>query len=81
MAWINTQPDEVSDELAELNSLVADPENGRVDHIMAIHSLHPGGLRAHFDLYREAMAGTPTLRKVERELLALIVSQANECHY
>lgn len=81
MAWIKTNPDEVSTELSELYDEVADPVSGKVDHIMGIHSLHPGGLRAHFDLYREVMAGTATLRKVDREMIALIVSQANDCHY
>jgi len=27
------------------------------------------------------MAGTPSLRKVERELIALVVSLENHCHY
>ena len=30
---------------------------------------------------RSAMAGTGTLRKVERELIALVVSRENDCHY
>ena len=30
---------------------------------------------------RSAMAGTRTLRKVERELIALVVSEINGCHY
>jgi len=81
MAWINTDPEDASAELAVLYKEVADPANGKVDHIMAIHSLHPAGLRSHFDLYRAVMAGTANLRKVEREMIALIVSQANECHY
>ena len=48
---------------------------------MAIHGLHPAGLRAHFELYRAVMAGTRGLRKVDREMIALVVSQANACHY
>jgi AhpD family alkylhydroperoxidase len=32
-------------------------------------------------LYTSAMAGTATLRKVEREMIALVVSLHNECHY
>jgi len=27
------------------------------------------------------MAGTATLRKVEREIIALVVSLENDCHY
>jgi alkylhydroperoxidase family enzyme len=60
---------------------VVDPEYGRVDNILRIHSLHPGGLRTHYELYREAMTGTRTLRKAEREMIALVVSVINGCHY
>jgi alkylhydroperoxidase family enzyme len=81
-AWIEVIPEaEASDDLADLFDLVRDRENGRVDHIMSVHSLHPAGLRTHFEVYREVMSGTPTLRKVEREILALVVSRLNECHY
>ena len=48
---------------------------------MAVHSLNPRGLAAHDAVYRSAMAGTRNLRKVERELIALVVSLENECHY
>ena len=48
---------------------------------MSIHSLNPRGLAAHDAVYRSAMAGTRSLRKVERELVALVVSVENDCHY
>ena len=38
-------------------------------------------LASHFSLYRAVMAGTPTLRKADREMIALVVSVANDCHY
>ena len=67
--------------LAELHPQVVDRDHDRVDHIMSIHSLNPAGLAAHDGLYRSAMSGTRSLRKVERELIALVVSLENECHY
>jgi alkylhydroperoxidase family enzyme len=84
MAHIATVPDEDwSDDaaLAELYGQVVDPTYGRVDNIMSIHSLNPRGLAAHQGLYSSAMAGTASLRKVERELIALVVSLENHCHY
>ena len=82
MAWIETVPDdEWSGDLAPLHEKVVDPTYGRIDHIMAVHSLNPRGLEAHLGLYSSAMAGTATLRKVERELTALVVSLENHCHY
>lgn len=67
--------------LAEQRDSVNDPVHQRVDWIMRIHSLHPGGLAAHNLLYRNSMKGTATLRKVEREMIAVVVSKANDCHY
>ncbi len=82
MAWIKVrEPHELNDELLELYANAEDPESGEVDNILSIHSLHPAGLRAHFELYRTVMTGSRSLRKVERELIALVVSQANSCHY
>ena len=46
-----------------------------------MHSLNPRAMAAHQGLYESAMAGTATLRKVERELIALVVSLENDCHY
>ena len=82
MAWIETLDDrEWEGELADLHPKVVDPTFGRVDNIMAIHSLDPGSLRSHLDLYTQAMRSTATLRKVDREMIALVVSAINECHY
>ncbi|MBT8207560.1 MAG: peroxidase [Acidimicrobiia bacterium] len=82
MAWIDTvREDEWDGDLAALRDRVVDSEHDRVDNIMQIHSLNPNALAAHDLLYRSAMAGTATLRKVERELVAYVVSLTNDCHY
>ena len=82
MAWIETiREDEWTGDLIPLFDRVADPERGRIDNIMQIHSLNPRSLEAHDALYRSAMRGTASLRKIERELIALVVSACNECHY
>lgn len=84
MAWIESVPDaqwKNREGLADQYDAVVDKTYGRVDQIMAIHSLNPAGLAAHNALYTSAMTGTATLRKVERELIALVVSLENHCHY
>ena len=82
MARIKTIPDDSWDgELAELYPRVVDRSYGRVDNILAVHSLNPRGMAAHQGLYESAMAGTATLRKLEREIIALVVSLENDCHY
>ena len=82
MAWIETTPsDDADDVLRALYREVADPETGDVDNILAIHSLNPDGLGAHLALYRTVMRGTRTLPKVDREMIAVVVSIENACHY
>lgn len=80
--WIEApHEDEWGDEFAELKPDVLDRTYGRVDWIMRIHALDAGSMRAHEVLYRQAMRSTATLRKVEREMIAVVVSQINGCHY
>jgi hypothetical protein len=82
VAWIEIiREDEWVGELADLYPDVVDRHGNRVDNIMQIHSLNPRGLAAHDALYRSAMRGTATLRGVDRELIAMVVSAANDCHY
>lgn len=84
MAWIHQIPDdewEHTEGLDEQFDDVVDKTYGRIDRIMGIHSLNPAGLAAHNALYLSAMSGTATLRKVERELIAYVVSKYNDCHY
>lgn len=82
MAWIDTiHEDDAEGELKRLYERLVDPDTGRVDNVMKIHSLHPAGLNAHFAVYRAAMNGTTTLPKADREMIAVVVSQINDCRY
>ena len=82
MSWIRTPDDaHAGGELRALLDAARDPASGRVDNILAVHGLHPAGLAAHLALYAAVMTGTPTLRKVERELIAFVVSDLNGCQY
>jgi len=82
MAWIETiAEDDWEGDLAALRKRVVDPTSDHVDAIMSIHSLNPAALAAHDAVYRSAMRGTPSLRKVDRELIAFVVSDINDCHY
>jgi len=54
---------------------------GKVFNIVKAMSLRPGVLRRSMALYRAIMFGSSRLTRAERELLATVVSRANECHY
>jgi alkylhydroperoxidase family enzyme len=82
MAWIPTiDAAEADPTLRALYERSRDPATGALDNILAVHSLHPRGLESHLGLYRAVMTPTRSLRKAEREMIALVVSCINECHY
>ena len=80
MAWIET-PEPSDDAQRALYRRIADPRTGVVDNILTVHALHPAGQAAHVALYQAVMRGTDGLPKVDRELIALVVSQLNQCRY
>ena len=82
MAWVHTiDEDDAEGELKRLYERVVDPEVGRVDNVLKVHSLHPVGLSAHVAVYDAVMKGTATLPKADREMIAVVVSKINDCHY
>lgn len=54
---------------------------GRIWNIVRIMSLNPDTLRASMRMYSVTMHGECNLTRAQRELLAVIVSQTNHCHY
>jgi uncharacterized peroxidase-related enzyme len=54
---------------------------GKVFNIVKAMSLQPAVLRRSMQLYRETMFGRSGLSRLERELLAVVVSRENDCHY
>lgn len=81
MAWIRVIPrEEASGELAGYYDRMRESD-GTVDNILTIHSLNPASLRAHFDLYKVCMYGPSALSRAQREMIAVVVSAENKCHY
>ena len=54
---------------------------GKVFNIVKAMSLRPGVLRRAMGLYKAVMFGPSELTRAERELLAVVVSVENSCHY
>jgi uncharacterized peroxidase-related enzyme len=59
----------------------ANERAGKVFNIVKAMSLNPNVLAASMGLYRAIMFGPSELLRAERELLAVVVSCANDCHY
>jgi alkylhydroperoxidase family enzyme len=54
---------------------------GKVFNIVKAMCLNPVVLNRSMALYKAIMFGPSELSRVERELLATVVSTANDCHY
>ena len=66
--------------LKELYEKLIEPW-GVVDNIMKIHSLNPPSLSGHFELYKALMHGRSDLSRIQREMIAVVVSALNRCKY
>jgi len=81
MAWINMISElDAKGELKRLYKKVAEPWGG-VDNIMKIHSANPATLDAHLVLYKTVMFGKSPVPREDREMIAVVVSALNQCHY
>jgi hypothetical protein len=54
---------------------------GRVWNIVSIQSQLPDVMRDSLRLYRSIMFGPSPLTRVQREMIAVVTSTVNECHY
>jgi len=81
MAWIDTiNENSAEGDLKEQYEKLESPE-GQVDNILKIHSLNPASLSAHYSFYKTIMYGKSPLSRIDREMIAVVVSAENNCHY
>lgn len=81
MPWIKQVPvSEATDLLKELFD-AALARAGRVWNIVHVMSLNPRAMRDSLAFYRTIMMGESPLTRVQRELLATVVSAEVRCHY
>ena len=81
MPWIRTvAPDEATGRLAKTYQAAIE-RAGRVFGIVRTMSLAPAILDASMGLYQRVMYAPEGLSRRQREMLATIVSRANDCHY
>jgi uncharacterized peroxidase-related enzyme len=81
MAYIPMLDDEDAPE--DLRQMYArmTPPGTPLDNILRVHSLNPKSLQVHYDLYKVLMYGPSDLSRAEREMIAVVVSRVNDCHY
>ena len=54
---------------------------GRVWNIVSIQSQLPEVMRDSMRIYQSIMYGPSPLTRAQREMMAVVTSQANDCHY
>ena len=54
---------------------------GLVPNVLRAYSIRPEKLRAFGKMYNDLMLGDSGLSKLEREMVAVVVSAANRCYY
>ncbi len=80
MAKIRTVSENSADEMLALVYDRITGGAGSVGNILKVQSLLPPSLATHYDFYRTIMFGRSPLRRVDREMIAVVVSQINQCH-
>lgn len=81
MAWIRTvEEGEAEGMLKSLYDGVR-KQRGVVPNILKVFSAHPEAMRATIGVFQTLMYGPAPLRRSQREMIALVVSAINRCHY
>ena len=81
MAWINVI--DKTEDSTELGKIYSDIEKkrGKLSNILKVHSLKPGTMQAHLDLYLAIMFNRSKIKRELKEMLAVLISQLNGCQY
>lgn len=74
MAWIKTIPRDQAEGLLKAEYDNAAANSGRSFGLAAIQSLNPALLQRSLELYSEIMKGPSSLSRIEREMIAVVIS-------
>jgi len=82
IAWIDVAPDGPQQgRLDEIYRAFGTPTGAGLDHVLKIHSLMPQTLEDHYRGYVTIMRAPGPLPRIEREIVGVVVSGINGCHY
>ena len=81
MAWIDLiNESDATGDLAKVYE-ASRKRSGRVYNIIKIQSQNASSLQAMLQLYSATMRGPSPLTRAQREMMAVVVSKTNDCHY
>ena len=81
MAYIDTIHPEDADGILKKEYDKGIKQSGKVFNILKVMSKSPAALREAMRMYLTIMYGKSDLSRAQREMLATVVSQINQCHY
>jgi len=81
MAWIELVAPEDAEGALKRQYDAAVKRAGRIWNVVRLMSPNPEVLKASMFLYSKIMHGPGELSRPVREMLAVVVSRTNECHY
>ena len=82
MAWIKTVSEEEAEGLLkEIYDRNKHPETGRVSDLHKASSLDPQVLESIRNMFRTLMFSQTGLSRIQREMIAVVVSGANGCRF
>jgi uncharacterized peroxidase-related enzyme len=81
MAWIRVIPREDAEGPLREEYEAAEARAGRVWNIVSVMSQNPRVMKASMGIYLAIMYGPSPLSRARREMLAVVVSATNGCHY
>jgi alkylhydroperoxidase family enzyme len=81
MPYIEQIPPEDATGQAKREYEAAMRRAGRIWNIVAIQSQNGAVMRDSMRLYGSAMFGDSPVTRAQREMIAVVTSQANNCHY
>jgi uncharacterized peroxidase-related enzyme len=81
ICWLDVPgADDVPDEVKELWAKPLE-KLGFVPNVLRVYAIRPRHLQLWNEFYDELMRGESGLTKAQREMIAVVVSTANRCHY
>lgn len=81
MPYIRTiEPEEAEGQLKEVYDDILQ-KRGKLAEVHKLQSLNPQSIVDHRELYMTVMFGSSPLKRAQREMMAVVVSRANDCLY
>lgn len=81
LSWLRIPDERLIPDSVKALWAKAEEKLGFVPNIMRFFALRPEHLLRWWDYYDHLLRGPSNLTKAEREMIAVVVSSTNRCHY